>query len=158
MTISGYQGPNIRVPPLYFVGGFLLGLIAHAYKPIPLASNGSTVFVTRAGWIVFTIGMIVAHTGLLTFILAGTPWLPFSPATKLVTHGFYRVTRNPMYLGLTIGYIGLAAVLDTAWPLVLLPLVLWGLISTVIAKEERYLEERFGDEYREYKKRVRRWL
>jgi protein-S-isoprenylcysteine O-methyltransferase Ste14 len=156
MTNPGYKGPNIRVPPLYFIGGFLLGLIAHAYKPIPLAP--SAPIVTRAGWIVFGIGLVVAHTGLLTFILAGTPWLPFSPATKLVTHGFYRFTRNPMYLGLTIAYVGLAAVLDTAWPLILLPLVLWGLIATVIKKEEEYLEQRFGDEYRAYKKRVRRWV
>ena len=111
-------------------------------KPIAL---GSSVYGTRGGWIVFAIGLIVAHTGLLTFILAGTPWLPFSPATKLVTHGFYRMTRNPMYLGLSIAYVGLA-------------FVLWGLISTVIVKEEEYLEQRFGDEYRAYKKRVRRWL
>ena len=155
---KGYSGPNIRVPPLYFIGGFLLGLMAHAYKPIPLAPNGLTVSGIRGGWIVFAVGLIVAHTGLLTFILAGTPWLPFSPATTLVTHGFYRFTRNPMYLGLTLAYIGLAAVLDTAWPLILLPFVLWGLISTVIKKEEEYLEQRFGDEYREYKKRVRRWV
>ena len=155
---KGYSGPNIRVPPLYFIGGFLIGLIIHAYKPIQLFPDGSTVYGTRGGWIVLAIGLIVAHTGLFTFILAGTPWLPFSPATKLVTQGFYRMTRNPMYLGLTIAYVGLAAVLDTAWPLILLPLVLWGLISTVIVKEEQYLEQRFGDEYRAYKQRVRRWI
>jgi protein-S-isoprenylcysteine O-methyltransferase Ste14 len=158
--MKSYSGPNIRVPPLYFVGGFLIGMIAHAViKPIYISDIGvSTRALAWSGWIIFALGMFVAHTGLLTFILAGTPWLPFSPATKLVTHGFYKITRNPMYLGLTIGYIGGALVLNTAWPLIILPFVLWGMISTVIVKEEAYLEQTFGDEYREYKRRVRRWL
>jgi len=155
----GFKGPNIRVPPLYFVGGFLLAMLVDAaWAPLPIASGSQLRQVVVVGWLVFALGMVVAHTGLITFILAGTPWLPFSPATTLVQHGFYRVTRNPMYLGLTLAYVGLALVLNTLWPLLLLPLVLWGLIRTVIEKEEEYLERTFGDEYRAYKARVRRWL
>jgi protein-S-isoprenylcysteine O-methyltransferase Ste14 len=63
-----------------------------------------------------------------------------------------------MYLGLTVSYIGLSLALNTAWPLILLPVMLWLLVKTVIEVEEAYLASVFGDEYLEYRKRVRRWL
>lgn len=154
------RGPNIRVPPLYFVGGFLLGLMLHAVVT-PIETSGGIVSTRAAGivgWMLFWIGMIVAHFGVFTFWIAGTTMFPFRPASRLVQHGPYRFTRNPMYLGLTIAYIGLSLALNTAWPLILLPLMLWLLVKTVIEHEERYLAARFGDEYRAYTKRVRRWL
>ena len=154
------RGPNIRVPPLYFIGGFLLGMILHAtVTPIDLVSgSASPRSVITTGWVVFWIGMIVAHTGVFTFLFAGTTMFPFKEASRLVTHGPYRFTRNPMYLGLTIAYVGLSLALNTGWPLVLLPVVLWLLVKTVIQVEEEYLESAFGEEYLAYKKRVRRWL
>lgn len=154
------RGPNIRVPPLYFIGGFLVGLLLHAtVEPIALAGGAASArALVTAGWVVFWAGMIVAHSGVLTFLLAGTTMFPFKEATRLVTHGPYRFTRNPMYLGLTIGYIGLSLVLNTAWPLIILPLMLWLLVRTVIDAEEKYLAAEFGDEYVRYTKRVRRWL
>jgi protein-S-isoprenylcysteine O-methyltransferase Ste14 len=114
--------------------------------------------LSTIGWVVFWIGMIVAHSGVATFMVAGTTMFPFKPASRLVQHGPYRFTRNPMYLGLTISYLGLSLALDTAWPLILLPLMLWLLFRTVIRHEERYLTETFGEEYVAYTKRVRRWL
>jgi protein-S-isoprenylcysteine O-methyltransferase Ste14 len=154
------RGPNIRVPPLYFVGGFLVGLLLDAtVTPLRIVGgSASPLLVTRTGWAVFVIGMIVAHTGVAAFWLAGTTMFPFAPASRLVTRGPYRFTRNPMYLGLTIAYAGLALALNTAWPLILLPLMLWLLVKTVIRAEERYLAQTFGDEYLAYTQRVRRWL
>ena len=154
------RGPNIRVPPLYFIGGFLLGMLLHGtVQPITLAGGvTSPRALIAAGWWIFWIGMIVAHAGVFTFALAGTTMFPFKEASRLVTHGPYRFTRNPMYLGLTVAYIGLSLALNTGWPLILLPVMLWLLVKTVIQAEEKYLEAEFGDEYREYRKRVRRWL
>jgi protein-S-isoprenylcysteine O-methyltransferase Ste14 len=154
------RGPNIRVPPLYFFGGFLVGLLLDAtVKALRLGSASATpAALTRAGWIVFLAGMTIALSGVFTFQLAGTTMFPFEPASRLVQHGPYRFTRNPMYLGLTIAYAGLSLALNTAWPLLLLPLVIWLLIKTVIRPEEEYLASTFGDEYLAYKKRVRRWL
>ena len=92
------------------------------------------------------------------FKKAGTNVVPYSPATALVTDGPYRFTRNPMYLGFAITYLGLAIGLNapTAIALLLPCLVLmtWG----VVLREERYLERKFGQAYLDYRKRVRRWL
>jgi protein-S-isoprenylcysteine O-methyltransferase Ste14 len=153
------RGPNIRVPPLYFIGGFLVGMILHAtVRPITILGGPASRTLVTAGWVIFWIGMIVAHSGVFTFMLAGTTMFPFKEASRLVTHGPYRFTRNPMYLGLTIAYIGLSLALNTAWPIILLPLMLWLLVKTVIEAEEKYLTAEFGDEYVQYTKRVRRWL
>jgi protein-S-isoprenylcysteine O-methyltransferase Ste14 len=83
---------------------------------------------------------------------------PYKPATALAVHGPYRYTRNPMYLAMTIFYLGLTLLVNTLWPLVLLPAVLLVVQRGVINREERYLERTFGDAYRAYKARVRRWL
>jgi protein-S-isoprenylcysteine O-methyltransferase Ste14 len=84
--------------------------------------------------------------------------LPNRPASALATGGPYHFTRNPMYVGMALLYIGLALVLNTAWPLVFLPLVLLIIDAAVIRREERYLISAFGEEYRAYCSRVRRWL
>ena len=153
------RGPNIRVPPLYFIGGFLLGMLLHGVvRPLYLSGPTSSRGVVIAGWSIFGLGMIVAHSGVLTFLLAGTTMFAFKEASRLVQHGPYRFTRNPMYLGLTIAYVGLSLALNTAWPLIVLPLMLWLLVKTVIEAEERYLTATFGEEYVAYKRRVRRWL
>jgi protein-S-isoprenylcysteine O-methyltransferase Ste14 len=63
-----------------------------------------------------------------------------------------------MYVGGTLTYIGIAVAMNVAWPLLLLPLVLWALYVTVIREEERYLADAFGEDYASYRKRVRRWI
>jgi protein-S-isoprenylcysteine O-methyltransferase Ste14 len=75
-----------------------------------------------------------------------------------VTHGPYRFTRNPMYTGLTLQYLGVSALINSAWPIIVLPIVLLILIQTVILREERYLRDAFGVEYVGYVASVRRWL
>jgi protein-S-isoprenylcysteine O-methyltransferase Ste14 len=94
----------------------------------------------------------------LTFRRALTPVSPRRQTTRLVCHGPYRYTRNPDYIGQLALYIGLALALNSLWPLIGLPMLLalihWG----VVLREERYLESKFGQEYREYTARVRRWL
>lgn len=154
------RGPNIRPPPAFFVGGFLIGMLLDAMvvQIRLVGASPSTRPLALAGWILFWLGMTISLSGILTFRLAGTTMMPFVPASRLVRHGPYRFTRNPMYLGLTISYIGLALVLNTAWPFILLPLVLWGMVRFVIREEEGYLERTFGSEYVEYKKNVRRWV
>ena len=73
-------------------------------------------------------------------------------------HGPYRLTRNPAYLGMALVYIGIALLADALWVLVPLPVVLLIIDRMVIAREERYLERKFGQEYLDYKGRVRRWV
>ncbi len=84
--------------------------------------------------------------------------MPWRPTTALVVGGPFRFTRNPMYLGTTLLYIGIAILAQALWALVLLPFVLMIVQRGVIEREERYLEGKFGADYLRYKQRVRRWL
>jgi protein-S-isoprenylcysteine O-methyltransferase Ste14 len=92
------------------------------------------------------------------FRAAGTNIPPSLPTTALVTDGIYTRTRNPFYLGSTLVYCGLAVAAGSLWAIVLLVPLLWVINVGVIAREERYLERRFGEAYRTYKGRVRRWV
>ena len=80
------------------------------------------------------------------------------PLNVIATTGPYRWTRNPMYLGMALIYAGLAIGVDGPIAFALLPLVLIAIQTQVIAREERYLEAKFGGDYRRYKAEVRRWL
>lgn len=153
------RGPNIRVPPLFFGVGFFAGLILEAtVKRIPLTGEPAQPAITNAGWIIAVLGFALSLWGILTFNLAGTTMFPFEAASRLVQHGPYRFTRNPMYVGATLTYAGIAIGMNVAWPVILLPLVLWTLYLLVIREEEKYLGETFGEEYASYRKRVRRWI
>jgi len=99
---------------------------------------------------------MLAAAGL--FRRLGTNVRPSQPTTLIATKGPYRWTRNPMYLGMALIYAGLAIGFDAPIALALLPLVLIAIQTQVIAREERYLEAKFGDDYRRYKAEVRRWL
>jgi protein-S-isoprenylcysteine O-methyltransferase Ste14 len=95
---------------------------------------------------------------LIAFHRAGTSAKPWRPATALVLTGPYRFTRNPMYLGFTLLYLGITLWVNSVWPLLILPVVVVVMDRGVIAREEAYLEARFGEEHRRYKARVRRWV
>ena len=95
---------------------------------------------------------------MMTFRRAKTAINPHHSASQLVTHGPYRFTRNPMYTGLTLEYLGGSALLDSAWPVIVLPIVILILVETVISREEMYLRDAFGVEYTGYAASVRRWL
>jgi protein-S-isoprenylcysteine O-methyltransferase Ste14 len=140
-----------------FVLNYLLGAALHTLWPIrlpwPLPVDPSIV-----GAVVFVLGVLVAGAGWLTFYRAGTTRVPGERSTALVTWGPYRVTRNPMYVGLSIAYLGEAGLLHQLWPVLLLPLTMAYLDRLVIPVEESRLHEVFGDAYDAYRARVRRWL
>jgi protein-S-isoprenylcysteine O-methyltransferase Ste14 len=104
------------------------------------------------------IGVLLAAWGITTFRIARTSVIPHHSASRLVTAGPYRFTRNPMYTGLLISYVGATALFQTLWPLVLLPFVIFVMIRFVIQREERYLSDAFDADYFAYRGRVRRWL
>jgi protein-S-isoprenylcysteine O-methyltransferase Ste14 len=78
--------------------------------------------------------------------------------SALITTGAYRMSRNPMYTGLAIAYLGGALLIGSWWPVLLWPVVIAAITALVIRPEERYLGERFGPAYADYCARVRRWL
>jgi protein-S-isoprenylcysteine O-methyltransferase Ste14 len=145
-------------PPFLFVIGFLVGWVLDRYwRALPLSRFGSSA-LHPFGWSALTLGVILIVWGMVTFRRAKTAIHPHHSASQLVTHGPYRFTRNPMYTGLTIAYLGGSALLDSLWPIIVLPLVLLVLFKTVISREEMYLTDAFGAEYTNYLASVRRWL
>jgi protein-S-isoprenylcysteine O-methyltransferase Ste14 len=88
---------------------------------------------------------------------AGTNVSFNKPTTRVVTHGPYRISRNPMYLASALGIMGVAAIVNTLWIVLLVPMQI-AIISLQIKREERYLRREFPEEYPRYKARVRRWL
>jgi protein-S-isoprenylcysteine O-methyltransferase Ste14 len=152
------DGANVRFPPpLIYVAGLVLGIVADRSLSLPRLDLSST---TRgaAGAVILVIGFAVMFAGAGLFMRRRTAILPFKPASSLVTSGILGWTRNPMYLGMTIFYVGLAIIFDSLTSLILLALVLLTVQTQVIAREEAYLERAFGDEYVAYKRRVRRWI
>lgn len=148
----------MRLPvPWVFVLAYLMG--AGLEQAAPLAAGQGGVSGLRAvGGIMFGLGAIVAAWGLLTFRRARTTTVPGRASSRLVTWGPYRFSRNPMYVGLSLAYLGEAGMLRQAWPVILLPLVLAYLNWTVIPVEESKLREVFAEDYERYRARVRRWL
>ena len=150
---------GVRVPPpLLFVAGVTAGWLLDRYwHAIPLSVARRSI-VEWIGLVLVVAGFALMYWGTFTFRRHRTAIIPRRPASRLVTSGPYRFTRNPMYTGFTIAYLGAAGLLDSAWPLFLLPIVLASLIRFVIRREESYLADAFGAEYAAYCARVRRWI
>jgi len=146
----------IAPPPLIYLGGILIALALDRWWwhwPIfgSTSWRWSGLFLVVAG-----IALIVA--GRRALLAAETNINPFKPSLAIVTSGPFRFTRNPLYLGVTLIYCGLALISNTWWCFVLLVPVLLLIHFGVVAREERYLERKFGDSYRDYRARVRRYL
>lgn len=152
------QSPGVRFPPpLLFVGGLGAGwLLDRFVRALPVAHDGRAL--DAAGTVSVVLGVGVAAWGMITFRRAHTAIIPLHPATRIVDTGPYRFTRNPMYTGLTLVYLGVSLYMNSVWPLLALPIVLALLVRLVVRREEAYLRSAFPDEYVAYQARVRRWL
>jgi protein-S-isoprenylcysteine O-methyltransferase Ste14 len=143
-------------PPLVYLGMWLLGLLADRLGGFALPLHLPVRIAGVA--ILVTFGLLIIFAGVFRFGQAGTDTKPWKTSSVIVSRGIYRLTRNPMYLGMAIAYLGLALGAASPSALVLFPLTIVLIHTQVIAREERYLEAKFGDKYLEYKAHVRRWL
>jgi protein-S-isoprenylcysteine O-methyltransferase Ste14 len=148
----------MRTPvPWVFVLMYLIGVALEHTSPLGTFPVSQTV-LGLFGWVVLLTGVLVAGWGWLTFRRARTTTVPGKISSQLVTWGPYRFTRNPMYFGLSLAYVGEAGLLRQVWPVLLLPLVLVYLNWGVIRVEEGKLEDTFPEQYAAYRAKVRRWL
>ncbi len=148
-------GPIVR-PPLLFLACLVLGLVLDRLLPLPLPEAAWLRGVAGGGLIVLGIAVFVA--GLLSFSRAGTPVPGNQPVSALVTTGIHGLSRNPIYVGMFLIYAGIGVTALSPWVLVLLVPIAIIMRYGVVAREEVYLERNFGEAYRGYKARVRRWL
>lgn len=145
-------------PPLIFAGGFLLGWYLETQRPYALDGAGATTAQLIGGWLLAAAGAGTMAWGIFTLRRAGTTIMPDRAASRMVDAGPYRFTRNPIYVGMTLVYLGAAVVMNDAWQVILLPVVLIVVTAGVITREERHLREAFGGVYDDYCRRARRWL
>jgi protein-S-isoprenylcysteine O-methyltransferase Ste14 len=145
----------IAPPPLIYGAAFIVGLLIHRALPVPVLPE------TLADWIgvVFVLASIpIAITAFRAMIRAQTSFDPRKPTTAIVSEGPFHYSRNPMYISLTLLYLGVSLLINALWILLLVVPLLVVIRYGVIAREEAYLERKFGDEYLRYKARVRRWI
>ena len=147
----------IALPPLIFLRFLLAATVLEVFVPLPfLAAHALARYL--AGAALAAGGFVMIGMGTRRFAAAGTNIPPYPPTTALVVDGIYGRTRNPLYLGTTLVYLGLSVAAGSLWAIVLVVPLLWVINVGVVAREERYLERKFGDAYRAYKARVRRWV
>jgi len=154
--------PNLRrsrwvlvPPPLSFALPLVGATWLHTRLPIPLLPG---VAGRALGILVLLVALYFIPTAPILFALHKTTIVPHGQPHTLIERGPYRSSRNPMYVGLVLLYLGVTCLMGSAWPLLFLALPIWVLQTKTIPFEERALERVFGDAYLDYARRVRRWL
>jgi protein-S-isoprenylcysteine O-methyltransferase Ste14 len=149
--------PGVHVPPpLIYLAGLALGWMVDWLRPLPILGPIWLRVLLAVVCVLVWLGMFSA--AIRVFRRERTTFVPGKPPTALATTGIYARTRNPMYVSMAVLYMGIALLMGSWWPLLLLPLVLVVVDRAVIAREERYLAQCFPQAYGEYRRRVRRWL
>ena len=158
MADSGERGARVRFPPpLVSLFAVLAGVALDlwgAAAPIPIEP-----------WLRIALGVLFGAAGVtlavwarIHFLRTGQSVIPWTPTPELIIQGPYRFTRNPMYVGLTLITVGVGVALNNLWIVVFAVPALLALHGIAVLPEEKYLQEKFGDSYRAYLTRVRRYL
>jgi protein-S-isoprenylcysteine O-methyltransferase Ste14 len=133
----------------------VLGLMLDRIRQVSLLPRG----VARGlGWSLMGGGAVLNAWFLKTIRKTNVPLRTDKPVPRLTTEGPFRYSRNPSYLALAMIYAGIASLRNSLWAMLLLPAVVMAMEREVIGREERYLERTFGEEYLDYKAKVRRWV
>ena len=152
------DSPGIHFPPPVIYAVIFLAAV-FIQKKISIDDHffkSRMIFVI--GILFFLLAVYYIARSMNQFIQTKNTIIPNKPAESLQTTGIYHSTRNPMYLGLVMVYLGLSCLIGNWWNIILLPLLLLIIQEYIIKKEEKYLARKFGQEYIDYSRQVRRWL
>lgn len=155
MSEDAAPGRRPIYPPTYLLLAFLLMIGLHLVAPVRLLIHAPYRFL---GLIPLAGGVALVLWGAGIFERVGTAIKPFEESSVLVSRGPFRVSRNPMYLGMVIGLTGVAVVAGSLTPFLVVPAFAILIERRFIRAEEAHLERTFGASYMAYKARVRRWL
>lgn len=152
--------PNvIMFPPLILLLAFIAAVLLEWLVPVVfLAPIYHSKFQTGFSAILALSGISIALLAMFELRRAGTHVEPHKPTSAIVNRGLYRLTRNPIYLGMVLFYFGVCVFWNLEWGVILTPIYAAIMHHGVIKREEAYLTDKFGDEYRAYRKDVRRWF
>jgi protein-S-isoprenylcysteine O-methyltransferase Ste14 len=150
------DSPGVRVPPPLL---YLLPLASGLLIDRSLYIRSLPRRVARIiGWPLVGCGVALSGWAIRTMRNAETTMRPDKPVSNLIQDGPFRYTRNPLYLSDAMIYSGIAVLRNSLWSILLLPVAMFVIEREVMGREERYLERTFGEEYLDYKRRVRRWV
>lgn len=158
-VLSVDRPDNVTRPPYIYGTAVIMAVIMHMAMPWNIPDRLITAehgLVTGIGLI--ALAAIVIMTAFVQFRRAKTTVDSMKPSTAVVTNGIFALSRNPIYLGMTVALVGISLALNSLWILVMAVPVLFVMHFGVIKREEAYLEAKFADSYRAYKQKVRRWL
>jgi protein-S-isoprenylcysteine O-methyltransferase Ste14 len=158
-TGSGERdGAAVRFPPpLVPLIGLVLGIALQAFVwPLPLPLAGLARYGVAV--VLLALGLALGIPAIRQFVRTGQDPAPWQSTPEIIATGIYRITRNPMYLGMGFLQAGLGVALANGWVVALVPFTWLAIYFIAIRHEEAYLERKFGNVYTDYKKSVRRWL
>ncbi len=155
MATSADNPVVVARPPLLYGAAFVVVLVFRWFWPMPIFDNAAALWPGLA-LVMFAVG--IALWGRRALLAAGTNVNPSLPTTAIVTSGPFRFSRNPLYMALTLLYFGLTLAVNTWWGIVVLVPLLIIMHRGVVLREERYLEAKFGESYRQYCSVIRRYL
>ena len=121
-------------------------------------SSPQNLLLILVGLGLIGLGFLLAFNSIARFLRAKTGVVPFSESTTLITEGFYKYTRNPMYVGMNSFLLGLMLILQNPLNIFFLIIFFFVVRNMFVLKEEVQMEETFGEDYLTYKRKVRRWL
>lgn len=156
-ALTGAPPSHFPWPPVLFLLAILAGWWLQRLWPLewPGMNDAPAKLI---GWGFIVGGFGIATWALVTMLRSSAEFRPHAEATVLVTSGPFRRFRNPMYLGYALILLGLADSAQNLWIVIMTPVFAGAVTWLAILPEERHLEAKFGDSYREYKARSRRWL
>jgi protein-S-isoprenylcysteine O-methyltransferase Ste14 len=154
VTTSDKPGVAI-LPPVLYGSAFVLVLVLQWMWPLKIVRLPIALCL---GLVLLSASLALAAWGRRTMHGAGINISPLKPTISLVTSGPFRFTRNPLYVAMTLLFLGLTLLLNSWWGIALIIPVIVLLHFGVVRREERYLERKFGEEYRKYRLRVRRYF
>lgn len=152
------DNPGVRLPPP-LIYGFFWGISLLLQKLVPLNKEFFGTDLSRViGFLLLAVCLAFDLPSLIQFFKTKNTLITARSANSLQTKGLYSISRNPMYTGLLCLYSGLAMLVGNWWTVMFIPFVFFIIQVYVIRREENYLARRFGQQFIDYKKRVRRWL
>jgi protein-S-isoprenylcysteine O-methyltransferase Ste14 len=158
MTTASTAPNRLPWPPMIYLAAIVAGGVLSIVVPLPWIGEPISDILFAVGCLMVLLAVIVGIEAIRKLWRARTTVLGGRPSEHLVTNGPFAVTRNPIYLAMTMLVIGIGLISGIVW---FLPLALIAAFATkklAIDPEERHLEQQFGKRYRDYAKRVRRWF
>lgn len=158
MTAIENRPNTLPWPPIVYLAAVAAAIVLHWLLPLPWIPRPLSELLFAVGWLVVGAALAIEFSAMRTMARAKTTIMPNRGSDHLVTNGPFSFTRNPIYLGNTMLMIGIGLIAGIVWFILLAPVAAFATQKLAIEREERHLETRFGKKFRDYAKKVRRWV